>query len=133
MLWWGRLLLWVGGLGFLGFGIAFLFAPLALYGAIGLPLSGALATTELMAFYGGLEVALGALVLACAVVPRRVRDGLVLMGTCYGGIGTARAAGMLLTGASSGFLWFALATEILFAVLGVALWRGLRPGAPSGC
>jgi hypothetical protein len=129
MMLWARALLWVGGVSFLAFGAAFLVAPLELFAAIGLALSGPIATTELMAFYGGLEIAVGALVVACALSAARVRDGLVLMTACYGGIGLARAAGMLATGASSDFLWFALATELVFAVLGAILLATVRPPA----
>jgi hypothetical protein len=126
---WARAWLWIGGASFLAFGAAFLVMPLDLFAAIGLPLSGPIATTELMAFYGGLELAVGALIVACALSATRVRDGLVLMSSCYGAIGLARAAGMLATGARSDFLWFALATELVFAVLGVILIAMLRPRA----
>ena len=73
------IVLWVGGLGFLGFGVAFLLAPLPTIALAGLQLQGAVAATELMAFYGGLEIALGALLVACALRPARRADGLLLI------------------------------------------------------
>ena len=81
-----RVLLWISGLGMLGFGLAFLWAPLATMAAAGLVLEGALASTELRAFYGGLEVALGLLMIACAMRPGRLRDGLILSLSIYGSI-----------------------------------------------
>lgn len=121
-----RVLLWISGLGFAGFGLAFLWAPLQTMAAAGLVLEGALAATELRAFYGGLEVALGGVLIACALDARRLRDGLVLVLACYGGIGLARLAGMLATGADTPFLRFALATELGLAVAALVGLRGLR-------
>ncbi len=121
-----RVLLWISGLGMLGFGLAFLWAPLATMAAAGLVLEGALASTELRAFYGGLEVALGLLMIACAMRPGRLRDGLVLSLAIYGSIGLARLSGMLISGADTPFLRFALATE-----LGLALAAAIRVAAQT--
>ena len=96
------IVLWLGGLGFLGFGVAFLVAPLSSFAMAGLQLQGAVAATELMAFYGGLEIALGGLIVACALRPARRSDGLLLM---------------LATGADSPFLLVALALELGLALL----------------
>lgn len=111
-----RLTLWLGGLGFLGFGIAFLVAPLQTLAAAGIALQGDLAATELRAFYGGLEVALGTLLIAADLRGAR-RPGLILCLASYGGIGAARALGMLIAGSATPFLWFALATEAMLAIL----------------
>lgn len=114
-----RLLLWIAGLCFLGFGIAFLIAPLQTLGATGIELQGSLAATELRAFYGGLEVGLGLLLIAAARHPVQLRAGLWLCAASYGGIGSARLLGIALAGSGTPFLWFALATE-----LGLAAWAG---------
>ncbi|MCB1554541.1 MAG: DUF4345 family protein [Xanthomonadales bacterium] len=107
-----RVLLWIAGLGFVGFGLAFMVAPLHTLAAAGIELSGALAAAELRAFYGGLELGIGALLIASAVRPAQARNGLWLCLASYGGIGSARALGMLLGGVATPFLWFALATEL---------------------
>ena len=118
------ILLWLSGLCFLGFGIAFLIAPVATLAAAGVMTEGAIAATELRAFYGGVEVALGLLIIACAVQPARWRDGLWLTLACYGAIGLTRLAGMAIDGSDSFFLRFAAATEVVFALASVyALWR----------
>lgn len=120
------LVLLLGGLGFLAFGIAFLTAPLETFALTGVTVTGAVAAAEIMAFYGGLEIALGALVLACAWSPSRRRDGLVLMGAAYAGIGLARIAGMLAYGADTSFLRIALGLELGLAVLAMAALPALR-------
>jgi hypothetical protein len=117
-----RLTLWLGGLGFLGFGIAFLVAPLQTLAAAGIALQGDLAATELRAFYGGLEVALGTLLIAADLRGAR-RHGLILCLASYGGIGLARALGMLVAGSATPFLWFALATEATLAILAAVSLR----------
>ncbi len=123
----GLAVLWLGGLGFLAFGVAFLFAPLATMAMAGLPLSGALAATELMAFYGGVELALGAVLIGCALTAGRLRDGLKLSLIVYGSIAAARIAGMLSTGADSTFLRAALALEAGLAILAaIALFAGSK-------
>lgn len=120
----GRALLWIAGLCFLGFGAAFLIAPLETLGATGIVLSGDLAATELRAFYGGLEVGLGLLLLAAARCPAYQRAGLWLCLASYGGIGLARLLGIALAGSGTPFLWFALATELgLAAAAGWLLGR----------
>lgn len=119
------IVLWLSGLSLLGFGVAFVVAPLQTMASAGIVLTGALEATELRAFYGGLEVALGVLVVACALTPARRRDGLILCLAIFAGIGLARLSGMLLSGADTGFLRFALGTELgLAALSALCLWRG---------
>ncbi len=119
-------LLWIAGLCFLGFGLAFLIDPLGTLGATGIQLQGGLASTELRAFYGGLEVALGLLLIAAARVPRFEEGGLWLCAAGYGGIGLARLGGIALAGSGTPFLWFALSTELLLGALALLALRA-RP------
>ncbi|MCE3003741.1 MAG: DUF4345 domain-containing protein [Xanthomonadaceae bacterium] len=118
----------LGGLGFLAFGLAFLVAPLATFALTGVSISGAVAAAEIMAFYGGLEIALGGLLLACAWSPSRRRDGLLLMGAAYACIGLARVAGMLVHGADTPFLRIALGLELGLAALALFALPALRRG-----
>jgi hypothetical protein len=123
-----RLTLWLGGLGFLAFGFAFLIAPLETFAAAGLPMQGALAATELRAFYGGLEVALGGLLIAADLRPGARRQGLILCLASFGGIGLARLLGIALAGSATPFLWAALATELTLAGLAALALRGMKTG-----
>lgn len=120
-----RITLWLGGLGFLGFGLAFLVAPVATLAAAGVQVGGPAAAAELRAFYGGLELALGMLLLAADLRGSR-RAGLVLCLASYGGIGAARLLGIALAGGATGFLWYALVTEAVLAVLAAISLARLR-------
>ncbi len=123
--------LWLSGLSLVAFGVMFLAAPLATMAMAGIVLEGAVAATELRAFYGGLELALGLVVVACALDRARWRDGLALTFAIFAGIGLSRLAGMIASGADTPFLRFALATELALATLAaVALWRRAHEGAP---
>ena len=117
-----RVVLWLGGLGFLAFGLAFLVSPLETLAAAGIALQGDLAATELRAFYGGLELALGGLLIAADLGGAR-RHGLILCLASYGGIGAARVLGIALAGSATPFLWFALGTELSLAILSAAALR----------
>lgn len=123
-----RFTLWLGGLGYLGFGLAFLVAPLETMAAAGLSLQGDLAATELRAFYGGVELALGALLIAGALRPDARRHALILCLASYGGIGAARLLGIALAGSATPFLWAALATEATLAMLSLIALRGMPRG-----
>lgn len=111
-----RITLWLGGLAYLGFGLAFLVAPVETLAKAGWAMAGDGAATELRAFYGGLEVALGALLIAADLRGRR-REGLILCLASYGGIGAARLLGIAMAGGANDFLWFALVTEAVLAAL----------------
>jgi hypothetical protein len=120
-----RITLWLGGIGFLGFGLAFLVAPLQTLSSTGITVTGDIAAAEFRAFYGGLEVALGLLLIGADLRADARRHGLLLACAAYGGIGAARALGMALGSVATPFLWFALGTELLLATLAaVALRRG---------
>ena len=114
---WPRIVLWLGGLGFIAFGAAFLIAPLQTMAMAGIPLQGDVAATELRAFYGGLELALGLLLLRSAINPLRWSEGLLLSLVAYGGIGGARLLGIAVAGSATPFLWFAAATEVGLALM----------------
>ena len=122
-----RITLWLGGLGFLGFGIAFLVDPLGLFALTGIELEGSVAAVELRAFYGGLEVGLGLFLLAADLAGAH-RPGLLLALASYGGIALARVLGLAIAGGGSGFLWAALAVEATLALLALVALLGQRRG-----
>lgn len=118
-----RLVLWIGGLAFVGFGIAFVLAPLETMALAGIELQGALAATELRAFYGGLEIGLGLLMIAADLGGMR-RPGLLLAMASYGGIGLARLFGIVLEGEATTFLWAALGVELGLGLAALVALRG---------
>ncbi len=110
-----KLWLVIGGVGFLAFGAWMLVAPQAAMAMVGITLPEGAPTTEIRAFYGGLELGLGALLLAAVHKVQYHRAGLVLGCVSYGSIALARALGMLIDGGASSFLWIALAVEVALA------------------
>lgn len=122
------LALFLGGLGFLVFGAVMTVAPQAAFAMVGWQIPDGMPTIEIRAFYGGLELALGVVMLAAARRPELRRQGVVLGLLCYGLVGLVRLAGILIDGVSSSFLWGALATELgLAALFAVAFFRERAP------
>ncbi len=118
-----KIALGLASLGFLGFGAAALMAPVAVMAGADLVLTDPRAIVEIRAFYGGLELALGVLLLF-AFKARYQAVGLVLGFASYFGIALARGFSMMLGGVSSNFLLFALVTELVLAGLcAIAWWR----------
>lgn len=112
----------LAGLGFLAFGIAIAWAPAQVLGGVGI--SGTAAgLVELRAFYGGLELGLGAFLLACARRPEWSRPGLWLVALVNGGIGLTRLAGIALSGEFTGFFAGALVWEFGFTLLALLALR----------
>lgn len=111
------LVLVLAGLGFLGFGLWFLVDPVAPLAAIGIRTEGAAATAEFRAFYGGLEVGLGALLIAAAACRTQHRAGLWLVLAANGGIAFGRLIGIMLDGVWVPFFAYALAWELGFTAL----------------
>ena len=80
----GKWVLVLAGLGFLGFGVAITAAPAAVLGGVGISGSAA-GLVELRAFYGGLELGLGAFLLVCAARPAWRETGLWSVALVNGG------------------------------------------------
>lgn len=122
-----RLVVVFAGLGFLGFGIAFLAAPQATLAGAGLALTGAGADVELRAFYGGLEAGLGSWLLLAGWRDATLRPALWLSLAANGGIGGARAIALLLGGAWTPFFGYALPWELGLAALSALALRFPAP------
>jgi hypothetical protein len=113
----------LAGLGFLGYGIAFLIAPEATLAGAGMQLTGTGAVVELRAFYGGLEIGLGVWLVVAGFRDRPLRPALWLTLASNGGIGGSRLLGLALGGAWNPFFGYALPWELGFAALAAgALW-----------
>ncbi len=111
------------GVGYLAFGLVMFIAPQATLASVGIAIADGVATTEMRAFYGGLELGLAALLFGAAWNAQYRRAGLWLGTFSFGGIAAARAAGMLIDGTGGGFLLGALAVECALAALCVFALR----------
>ena len=112
----------LAGLGFLGYGIAFLIAPEATLAGAGLQLTGIGGNVELRAFYGGLELGIGLWLIFAGVNNKSPNDKLLrsalwLTLASNGGIGCSRLLGLALGGAWIPFFGYALPWELGFAAL----------------
>jgi hypothetical protein len=117
----------LAGLGFLSFGLAFVFAPGATIAGAGLHLEGTGALVELRAFYGGLELGLGLWFLVAATRASLRRPALWLALATNGGIGGARAIALLAGGAWTPFFGYALPWELGLAALAAIALRFPEP------
>ena len=118
-----KLIVYIAGLGFLGFGIAALIDPERLLAGMGLQVGGSGSlTTELRAFYGGLELGLGGLTILLALRDR-LTDALGLTLAAYGSLAAGRLIGILVAGDVNTMIWVALAIEVIVASL--AGWQML--------
>jgi len=78
---------------------------------------------DMRATYGGMSVAVGALLLVLAFRPETVRTGLLgvlLLMLCMAG---GRILGMLLEGAGNPVMWIYLALELVMAAVALGLMR----------
>jgi hypothetical protein len=118
----------LAGLGFLGFGLWFLVDPITPLALTGITATGAPAPTEFRAFYGGLEVGLGLLMLYAAAKPQWRTAGLWLVIATNGGIAAGRLLGVAIDGVWVPFFTYALVWEAGFAVLAAIALKGASRG-----
>jgi len=117
-----RIVLGVSGLLFAGYGFACLISPDLPAGYAGIELPGASGATEVVAMYGGLQLAMGILFLRTAAVPANVMLGLIVLVTLVGGLALGRAFGLMVHGASE-YNIGAIAYEASTTILGVVSIR----------
>lgn len=118
----------LGGLGFLGFGAWLVVDPAGGLAGVHIAATDPAGLIELRAFYGGLELGLGAFLLACAARPAWRMPGLWLTALGNGGIGLTRLAGIAMTGVFTPFFAAALVWEIGFTALALLALRGAGNG-----
>lgn len=115
---WARFALVVAGLGMLTFGVLLALDPVNWLVRAGVTVGAdAVTRIEIGAFYGGIEVGIGLLLLMAAAQRQYHRAGLWLLLATHGGIGLTRVALMLASDTSSPFLLLAGAYELFFAAL----------------
>jgi hypothetical protein len=107
-----RLFMGVMGLMWVGYGLWCFINPLFLHEAAGIAYISATGNVDLRATYGGLQMAIGVLLLAGALRVALTRQMLVIYGVLCAGIGSARLVGALLESEWSGYTSFAVGFEL---------------------
>ena len=106
-------ILQLGGLAFVGFGIACTLWPNRLAGPRDLALATPTARTDFIATYGGFQVGFGVFLLASAASPAGTRAGLWAVLAALVGFASFRAVGILLAGGKvRRSMWLGLALEV---------------------
>ena len=93
-----RIILAFTGCIFAVYGLMCLVDPATPAGYAGMELAQASASTEVIAMYGGLQIGLGALLVAWAWRPHLVVPALVVTLFCVGGLALGRASGLMRNG-----------------------------------
>lgn len=93
-----RVILALMGLGFAGFGFAFIFNPDEMAALARITITEPAARTDIRAMYGGLEFGVGIFLLLCAMKQAFVRVGLFAAACSLIAMATARTAGLLIDG-----------------------------------
>jgi len=96
----GKLILWVTGLVFVGYGGVCLYDPNVPVSYIGYTMTGADSFIETAAMYGGLQLGFGFWCLFSAVNNCYTRSALLSIGFAIGALGISRLLGLLLIGDS---------------------------------
>ena len=128
-----RILLGLSGLLFAGYGFACLIWPGLPAGYAGIELPGASGATEIVAMYGGLQLAMGILFLRAALDPAYVMLGLIVLVTLVGGLALGRTFGLMVHGPSEyniGAVVYEASTTIL-GIVSIRLIARSAEAAPA--
>lgn len=120
-MWFSRLILTISGLAFGAYGAYCTVNPYFAAEQIGYAMSNNSEVVEVMAMYGGLQIALGVIFLFCAVRQQWIISGLACVAICTLCLSSTRALGISLHGAD-GYNLGALAYEASSAVLATIAW-----------
>ena len=130
----GQLLLGVTGAIFFGLGVVSVYDPEIPAGWSGIFIASQDAYAEIAAMYGGLEIAIGSILLASALIREYLKAGLWLLFVIISYIGVARAVTVLreldskfevagsqvdieMTSSFTSYTWGALGLEFIISIL----------------
>ncbi len=122
-----RLVLWLGAVLFVPFGLWVLYDPTALAAITERPLPTATALTDSRAVDGGLVLGLGLFFVACALDPTKTRAGLLALLLVGAGPFLGRCVGIVLDGGTAATYRVAALELGLAALAAVALARQSNP------
>ncbi len=120
-------------LAFAYFGLMFLMSPGAMLAPLEIPVETALATAEIQAMYGGLELGASVFFMWGALSVPLVKPALLAEVCLVGGLGATRLVATLVNGVQdSGLLWSFVGLELGSAALAAGLLVALGRGPASG-
>jgi len=106
-------ILFLTGIGFLGFGAAAVIVPARLAALTGLVLPTPTARADFSATYGGFQIGFGVFLVACTQTEGWIEPGLWAAVAALAGFGLFRVLGILREGARvQSAIWIALALEV---------------------
>ena len=127
----GKAVILVDALIFLGLGAVMLYDPLPLLAGVGVGAVGpesVAGSTELRAMYGGLELGLGLFCLLGLLRPAYLAPALAMSTLALAGLGAGRLAGILLAAPTPLLLKLLLSEVVSAGLNAVAWWRIERRG-----
>ena len=110
-----KIVLWLLGIGFLGFGAWALGAPRNFSEFVQFSLNSSLAVTEMRAFYGGLELGLGAFFILGALRPDLTKAALMAGAITMTTMAASRLFGLVVDGSTGTILFSVLGVEVVSA------------------
>lgn len=116
-----RAVLWLAVATFLFFGVAYFVAPDRMTAVVGITLTSSTARADVRAVFGGLEIAIAAL-LARLALRGRVDEGLVASCVLFAGLAIGRVAGAALDGEFTPTTWRVIGGESFGAAGCAAAW-----------
>ena len=126
-----RVSLVLAALAYAGFGVATLVRPSVL-NVLGIELLRPAASTEIRAFYGGLELGMALFFARAAAEPAWFRPALFAQAASLGGVVLARLAGIAVDGSGEPLVLLLGAAEGAGALLGLVALRRLNAAEASG-
>ncbi|MCB9919126.1 MAG: DUF4345 family protein [Planctomycetes bacterium] len=126
-MWYPRIVLGLAALMFASLGVLLVARPEKLATWVGIHASSAGATTELRAWYGGLEIAIAALLVWGIVQPSFAPTSYIVLAAVSFGPLVGRLVGFVADKSTDGTLLAFAATEVAFGVLGVVGWLRTAP------
>jgi hypothetical protein len=122
-----RIVLWLSGLAFIGFGLAFTLWPLPMARLVEIPLPTPTARIDFAATYGGFELGFGAFLLACARRSAWLAPGLWASAAALAGFALIRLQGLIFAaGPATGAIYLALGLEATGSAINIVALRQVR-------
>ena len=118
-----RAYLWIAGVSFVAFGIAYLVAPVRMAALTELSVPTATAVIDIQGYFGGQLLGIGALVVLGAMRSRYAVAALLVIAASLGGTGLGRLVGLAAADGAPPLMVAVMSIELIFAGLALLLAR----------